>query len=219
MTAPWRPRPTVFPGTSAHRLIRGVLRMDPGELHAARIDLHGTEAWSVSLIDTGDGDAAPWCPLADTTFHILWQANEGDVWIEANGERYPIAPGDTMSVPAGMPTRHAAGMLVVRIEATSPTLEHVLAPGHGVETFEGYNRRTDYQTPPAFALQRWKITQPLTLPAARSAVMIVDLAAPLAMAWHGGTDLIARGDCRVIRPETGPVTLLPDGLGYALVVS
>lgn len=192
--------------------------MDVDALHVARVVLDHDPAWAISLIDTGDGDAEPWRPRGDTTFHILWQLHEDDAWIEANGERFPIAPGDTMSVPAGTAIRQAAGMLLVRIEAAAATLDDVLPPSHGIETFEGYNRRTDYGTPAAFTLQRWKITQPLTLSASGSAYVIIDLAAPLALIWRGGTDLFERGECRVIEPATGPVTLLPDGLGYALVI-
>ncbi len=192
--------------------------MDLDTLHAAHVVLHHAPAWIVSLVDTGNGDAEPWCPVGDTTFHILWQVNEDDAWIEADGERCPIAPGDTISVPAGTAIRQAAGMLLVTIETRTATLNGVLAPNHGIETFEGYNRRTDYQTPSTLALQRWKITQPLTLPASESAYVIVDLATPLALTWPGGTDLIGRGECRVIEAETGPISLLPDGLGYALVI-
>jgi hypothetical protein len=94
----------------------------------------------------------------------------------------------------------------------------VLPPNHGIETFEGYNRRTDYETPAAFSLQRWKITQPLVLPDSDAPYAVVDLAAPLAITWYGGADLIGRGECRVVPSGTGPITLLPDGLGYALVV-
>lgn len=193
--------------------------MDVETLHVARVVLHRAPAWTVSLIDTGNGDAEPWRTRGDTTFHVLWQLNEDDAWIEANGDRYPIAPGDTMSVPARMPIRLAAGMLLVRIEANSATLDGILPPSHGLETFEGYNRRTDYETPAAFTLQRWKITQPLTLAPSATAYTAVDLAAPLALTWPGGTDLVGRGECREVPPDTGPITLLPDGLGYALIVS
>lgn len=218
MTAPWRPAPEIVPGSPAHRLIRGVLRMDVDTLHVARVDLHHSPAWTVSLIDTGNGDAEAWNTRGDTTFHILWQLDEDDAWIEAGGERFPIAPGDTMSVPAGMAVRQAKGMLLVRVEANSATLDGVLPPSHGTETFEGFNRRTDYETPAAFTLQRWKITQPLTLSASESTYAIVDLATPLALTWPGGTDLFGRGECRVIPSGTGPMTLLPDGLGYVLVI-
>lgn len=218
MTAPWRPAPEIVPGTPSHRLIRGVLRMELDPVSIARVDLHHSPAWTVSLIDTGGGDPTPWMPTGDTTFHILWQMDENDAWIEVDGQRYPIAPGDTLSVPAKTAIRQAAGMLLVRIAANSVTLDGVLPPSHGTETFEGFSRRTDYETPAAFTLQRWKITQPLTLSASESTYAIVDLATPLALTWPGGTDLFGRGECRVIPSGTGPVTLLPDGLGYVLVI-
>lgn len=218
MTAPGQPGIDIVPGTRAHRLIRGVLRMDLDTLHVERVILFRAPAWTVSVVDTGDGDVQPWMPTDDTTFHILWQMDENDAWIEVDGQRYPIAPGDTLSVPAKTAIRQAAGMLLVRIEANSVTLDGVLPPSHGTETFEGFSRRTDYETPAAFTLQRWKITQPLTLSASESTYAIVDLAAPLALTWPGGTDLFGRGECRVVPPGTGPITLLPDGLGYAVTI-
>lgn len=218
MTGPQRPTPEIRPGTATHRLIRGVMRMDVDLLYVERVVLLRTNAWKVSLVDTGDGDATPWTPGGDTTFHILWQADEDDAWVEASGDRVAIAPGDTMSVPSGTGIRLAAGMLLVQVEARTSTLEMVIAPSHGVETFEGYNRRTDFRTPAAFTMQRWKITQPLTMPPSDAPCAVIDLATPLAMAWAGGTDLIRRGECRVIPGGTRSLTLLPDGLGYALVI-
>lgn len=218
MTTPWRPAPGIVPGTPAHRLIRGVLRMELDPVHIARVVLHRTPAWAATLIDTGEGDPAPWMPAGDTTFHILWQMDEDDAWIEADGKCFPIAPGDSMSVPAGASIRQAAGMLLLRVEANSATLDGILSPSHGTETFEGYNRRTDYETPAAFALRRWKITQPLAIPAAAEPYAIVDLAGPLGITWPGGTDLVGRGECLLVPPAAGPITLLPDGLGYAVTV-
>lgn len=217
MTAPRRPRPVVVGGDRSHRLIRGVLRMETTEAHIARVELCRGDLWTASIVDTGKVDTSGTVER-DTTFHILWEADEDDAWIETNGIRHPIAPGDTMSVPAETEVRQAAGMLLVEVEATAASLDQVLPPSHGIETFEGYNRRTDYETPGAFSLERWKITQPMALPDAPAPFALIDLAAPIAFAWPGGTDLVGRGECRVIEPGTGPITLLPDGLGYALIV-
>ena len=218
MTTPRRPKPDVVPGTPSHRLIRGVLRMELGHLYVERVTLTRAALWTASLVDTGDGDAALWSQKGDTTLHILWQADEDDAWIQAEGERFSIAPGDTMSVPAGTGIRLAAGMLVVKVEARSQSLERIIPPSHGVETFEGYNRRTGYETPAAFELERWKITQPLTLPPFDALSTVIGLGEPLALVWPGGTDLIGSGECRVVPAGSKPITLLPDGLGYALVI-
>lgn len=218
MNGPLRPKLEFRPGTSAQRLIRGVMRMELPRPHVERVVLYRAAGWTASLVDTGDGDATAWSPEGDTTLHILWQANEDDAWVVANGDRFPIAPGDTMSVPASTNVRLAAGMLLMRIESGRGSLADIIPPSHGIESFEGYNRRTDYETPDAFSLQRWKITQPLMIPPTEAPYALIDLAEPLAVAWPGGTDLIGRGECRVILPGTGPVTLLPKGLGYALVI-
>lgn len=218
MTDPFHPSPEVHAGSAAHRLIRAVMRMESDLLLIERVVLYRADGWTVSMMDTGDGDAVPWSSGGDCSFHILWQANEEDAWIEADGERFTVAPGDTMSVPGGTRVRLAAGMLMILIESAGQALERVLPPDHGVESFEGYNRRTEYETPGTFSIQRWKITQPLTLPESNAPYAVIDLAAPLAITWAGGTDLISRGECRVIQAGSGPITLLPDGLGYALVV-
>lgn len=218
MTPPRRPEPEAIPGTPSHRLIRGVMRMGIDPPNAERVTLYRSPHWTVSLVDTGAGDDAPRSPAGDTTVHMLWQMDEANAAVTVDGEHFPIAPGDTMSVPGGSPLHLSAGMLLVRVEASSRTLDGVLPPSHGVESYEGYNRRTDYDTPDAFSVQRWKITQPLTVQATGTPYAIIDLASPLALVWPGGTDLIGRGECRVVEPETGAVTLLPDGLGYALVV-
>lgn len=214
----YRPQRTPVPGTDAHRLIRGVLRVEGVPPHTGRIDLLHQPDWSLSIVDTGDGEDDGWIPDGDVTIHILWQAHEGDAAITVDGVRYPIVPGDTMSVPGGATIRQAPGMLLCQVEATARTLDQILPPNHGVESFANYNRRTDYDTPAAFTLERWKITQPLTLPAPDSPYGIVGLIDPLALVWSGGTDLVGRGESRVILPESGRITLLPDGLGYALIV-
>lgn len=216
MTAPRRPTPIIEAGTPTHRLLRGVLRVDVPQRHIRRIQLLATHGWTVSLLDTGDGDALT--PAGDLTIHVLWQLDEMDAAITVDGASYPITPGDTMSVPARTAMAYSPGMLLAVIEASRSTLHSVIPPSHGEESFEGYNRRTSYETPEGFALERWKITQPLTLPASTSPFAMICLAEPLGMAWRGGVDLVGRGACRLVEPGTGPVTLLPDGLGYALVI-
>jgi hypothetical protein len=190
--------------------------MDLDAVYVERVVLHRAGDWSVALIDTGNGGA--WTLDGDTTFHILWERDEEDGWISVNGEHHAIAPGDTMSVPAGARIRIAGGILYVRIHTGDRHLDRVLPPSHGSDAYQGYNRRTDYDTPTAFSLERWKITQPLRFGEPETPYAIIAVAASLAIMWSGGVDRIRSGECRVIEPRTGAVTLLPDGLGYALIV-
>jgi hypothetical protein len=206
----------VVPGTPSARLIRGALKMDIDALHVERVVLYRAADWSVALVDTGDGDS--WTSDGDTTFHVLWVRDEVDAWVDVDSERHAIAPGDTMSVPAGARIRIAGGILYVRIDTIDRHLDRVLLPSHGVEAFRGYNRRTDYDTPGAFSLERWKITQPLRFEGLETPYAIIAVATSLALMWSEGVDHIRSGECRVIEPGTGPVTLLPNGLGYALIV-
>lgn len=91
-------------------------------------------------------------------------------------------------------------------------------PTHGLERMVGHNRVTTCAAGPYFALERWKLTEPLTLklPAGRCATL-TNLVEPVGLTWNGGTDLVARAESRVLPAVLEEVTVVPDGLGYILV--
>ena len=91
-------------------------------------------------------------------------------------------------------------------------------PTHGLERHVGHNRVTVCTAGPYFTLERWKLTEPLTLklPAGRCATL-TNLVEPVGLTWHGGTDLVARAESRVLPAALEEVTVIPDGLAYILV--
>jgi mannose-6-phosphate isomerase len=91
-------------------------------------------------------------------------------------------------------------------------------PTHGLERHVGHNRVTVCAAGPHFAMERWKLTEPLrlTLPAGRCATL-TNLVDPVGLTWNGGTDLVARAESRILPAALQEVTVVPDGLGYILV--
>ncbi|MGB3327485.1 MAG: hypothetical protein WBA46_00940 [Thermomicrobiales bacterium] len=109
-----------------------------------------------------------------------------------------------------------------RIEETLSQLrpDQRPVPTHGLARFEGHNRRTVCAAGPYFVMERWKITQPLTLtlPKGRGAA-ITNLVNPVGLSWAGGAETLARAESRVLPAALTQVTLVPDGIAYVLVCS
>lgn len=123
------------------------------------------------LVDTDDIDNGM-LPIVDAyhiaLWHVLWVRDEAsaNATVESpNGKAtWPIAPGDSLRVPANGTLRATGGQLGILV--TTPAQEahiQVAAPTHGVDQFHGHNRRTTYALPADLAVHRWKITQPLDL--------------------------------------------------------
>ena len=91
-------------------------------------------------------------------------------------------------------------------------------PTHGLDRQQGNNRVTACAAGPHFALERWKLTEPLrlTLPAGRCATL-TNLVDPVGLTWSSGTDLVARAESRILPAALREVTVVPDGLSYVLV--
>ena len=215
---PGRRQPTVVPGDPSQHLLRRVLCVDRPERFIARLVLHEEDAWAIALVDSGTGSGTT-SRERYTALHILWARDEDTAAISVEGHgALPVAPGDTVALAPGTAWRYGSGLLVCEVQAPqgSPCPgTHVVGPTHGIERFDGLNRQTLCAIMPGLTLERWKITQPLSLPAGAAIVNLVD---PLALVWSGGTDLIGRGELRVLPSGLDRITLLPDGLGYALVV-
>ena len=187
-----------------------------------RITLIDEPTWRISILDSGPDGTITRVSDRQLSLHVLWARDDAAASINLAGRAVAIAPGDTMMLPAGLEWSATPGMILCEIAGSVSDRAgdgmSLIAPTHGEEMFHGYNRQTVYPAPRGLAIERWKITQPLDLPESATTFAIIDLITPLAMIWSGGTDLIGRGECRIIPPRTGPITLLPDGLGYALLV-
>lgn len=224
MDRPTQPRWSIRPGSHGHDLLRRVLRVNANQRLIERIILIDDSAWSIALRDTGPNGTQVTTTERATAIHVLWARDDNAAALRIHDREMAIAPGDTITLPPGIPWSAAPGLILCEIGAAAAASGitddgmATIEATHGSETFHGYNRLTTYPSPPGLTIERWKITQPLTLQHASEPYVVIDLIDPLALVWRGGTDLIERGECRMIPPGTGPITLLPDGLGYALIV-
>lgn len=213
MTAPFRPIPRLVRGNERHVLLRRVLGMGVPD-GTRRVDLVTTSTLRVTLHDTGpDGYRA--AADGDTAIQCLWQRNEStarllidDVPADA------FAPGDIVTIPGGDHWEVSREQITLEIATPMHALAIPCGPTHGEEAFHGFNRKTTYPPTGSQYMSRWKITQPLDLMAGRETI-IINLATPPVLLWHGGSEPLPRGDCRVV---TDPVTILPDGLAYVFVI-
>jgi mannose-6-phosphate isomerase len=169
--------------------------------------------------------------------HVLWCAGERSAHLLAGIDpaaddgsrtdpdrlvRRPVSPGDTITIPAGVPHAFGPGILAYHLSvpaAPNQRASHPV-PTHGLAWFEGFNRRTICAGGPGFILERWKITQPLRVPRSGARWMfLTNLVEPVALAWPNGGDIIGRGESRLIPAGMGSLTLVPDGIAYVLCLS
>lgn len=215
-----------FSGTSLRRLAGA---------HPSWLQGDAAIAVHVSFHDHGEGTPVE---IAGSTVivHILWCADEHSAHVLAGIDaaedddgipgddliRQPVSPGDTLLIPAGMPYAFGPGILAYHLGVPAAPVGGSAdpVPTHGLSWFDGYNRRTICAASPAFALERWKITQPLRLERADPRwVFLTNLVRPVAISWEGGSDLIGRAESRLLPASMPSFTLIPDGIAYVLCVT
>ncbi|MCO5216824.1 MAG: hypothetical protein M9950_11820 [Thermomicrobiales bacterium] len=210
----YAPMPRFVVGSDHHDLIRRLFRRSapPG---TQRIDLITTTKLRVSIVDCGKA-SSPIESEADTIIHVLWQLDESAATITIGGDTWPIAPGDTAAIPTGDEWYLSPNQLMIQIVRRSHELALPVAPHHGMESFTGHNRGTTYDLPTQLSIQRWKLTEPLTVESAQDQILI-GLFNDLALQHHSEVELMPQGEVRVVRGD-GPITLVPNGLSYALII-
>ncbi len=210
---PYSPIPRFVRGEHHGGLIRRLIRLDV-DADVCRIDLITTTFLRLSLLDSG---SAPSEMIAegDTVLQVLWQADEPNAFIEVSGDRLPITPGDSLAIPSGDTWLASADQLLVIIARREARLAIPVGPMHGPDEFVGHNRVT---TPEKMGIARWKLTEPLTIPASESDTILVGLHNDIAIQYSGGISMLYGGEASVIRPEVGQITLVPNGLSYVLVI-
>lgn len=202
----------------AHDAISAVVELDDARyipLRAAFVD--------------ATGGRSPTIRSGATAFHVLWCVDEPNASVglgEAGDSplvQHRISPGDTLYVPPSHPFYLGPGVLGYEVSATSTggskrTDLTQPRPTHGLERFEGFNRRTVCAAGPGLVLERWKVTQPLPLswPADQS-LIVTNLVEPIGIVWRGGSDLIGRAESRMLPRRLESCTFIPDGLGYLLI--
>lgn len=211
--SPYSPIPRFVRRSGHTHLIHRLIRPDV-DPETQRIDLITTTTFRLSLLDSGTVPVEQ-AAEGDTTLHVLWQSHEPDAWITISGERFPILPGDSVGIPAGDSWRLSPDQLVISITRRSSSMVMPIEPLHGADRFDGHNRET---TPAGMGLARWKLTEPLSLANTAADQILVSLYADLAIQYDGGVVMLRQGEASVIRPGTGHITLVPNGLTYVLVI-
>lgn len=229
---PVRLRSRIERGADGGYLIRRVLRRSgiPDEPVSTVVELDdpATMPIGAAFVDASGGRAER-TRRGASAFHCLWCRDERNATVRIGPGRggapahHAIAPGDTVYLPSRRSFAIGPGILGYEVWSTveseqADTDASCFPPTHGLERFEGYNRRTVCAGGLGFALERWKVTQPLPLPVAPGQPLFVtNLVEPMAIVWRGGSDLIDRAESRLLPPGLGTCTFFPDGLGYLLV--
>lgn len=177
-----------------------------------------------------------------TAVHILWTAPGSRAEVLAGLDPFTgsdligheAQPGDTVSVPAGLPFALGAGIVAFVFSSQPPRISTDPAewartpiphpPGHGLNLFDRFNRRTICAAHGDLLLERWKVSHPLDLDLdleldARRWHYLTNLVEPVALNWPGGSELLGRTASRLLPAGTGRITIIPDGLGYILIGS
>ncbi len=173
-----------------------------------------------------------------TAIHVLWTAPRiraevlagRDPYTESDLVAFGAHPGDTVSVPAGIPFALGAGIVafVFGSRHLCPSPDPAgwsrsplpRSPGHGLNLFDRFNRRTICAAHEDILLERWKISHPLDLeldPARWH--YLTNLVEPVALSWPGGSEILDRTASRLLPAGIDRITIVPGGLGYVLIGS
>ncbi|MCA9832916.1 MAG: hypothetical protein KC435_03165 [Thermomicrobiales bacterium] len=209
----YAPMPRAVHGEGQSDLIRRLFR-SIALSGTQRIDLITTTRLRVAVVESPGATIAE----GDTVVHVLWQADESHASITIGGESFSIAPGDTAAIPAGDEWLLSPEQLAIVVVRRTQELILPTPPHHGIESFVSYNRATAYNLPENQTITRWKLTEPLTLPASDQDVIAISLYNTIALQHRSEVNLMHQGDVRVIRAGEGAVTLVPNGLTYVLLV-
>lgn len=213
---PYSPIPRIVAGVSHKQLVHRILRPDvPSDTQ--RIDLVTTSSKRVSIVDSGETPAERTAE-GDTAVHVLWQLNERDAEIKIGTDPYPVAPGDTAMIPTGDSWQMSPDTLSIEVAVRGTSLALPVAPTHGEYHFSGHNRESRYPSLGATRISRWKLSQNLALPAPDAERILIGLYNDIALQYPGGVSMLRKGETSVIRPATGGITLVPNGLSYVLVI-
>ncbi len=186
----------------------------------AQTDLH-LMLVDTSLIEDGILPLGP--DHMETIWHLLWVRDESGatarVASRTGTSTWPIAPGDSLSIPAQAPLHTTGGQLGIAVSTPAESSDSpLLPPTHGIDDFDGHNRRTTYRLLTTPATYRWKITDPLVLSAFHDGpVIIYSLAGDPAIATPTENLTLRRGQA-VLADPLRPITIYPAGLGYIFTI-
>jgi mannose-6-phosphate isomerase len=107
------------------------------------------------------------------------------------------------------------------INATLDELKgHYLpVPTPGLVVEDGPNRRLLCAAGPHFALERWNVAEPLTIPADPTRCLTLsNVGTPCTVEYPGGEEALGRAESCVLPAETGEVRVVPEGGGEGSLV-
>lgn len=173
-----------------------------------------------------------------TAIHVLWTVSGQRAEIFAGHDPdsdtgltgHEVHPGDTLTVPGRVPYAIGEGIIAFVFGAapsqitTDPSAWSAMPvprpPGHGLNLFDRFNRRTICTAYEGLLLERWKVSHPLQLTLNPDRWhYVTNLVEPVALGWPGGLDLLQRTESRFLPKGMAGVTVVADGLGYILVGS
>lgn len=97
--------------------------------------------------------------------------------------------------------------------------DYLPRPNPGLPFGDGPNRRVLCAAGPHFALERWTLDEPGTLPVDPGRCLTLhNVGAPLALEYPGGRDVVRRGASRVLPAAIGEVRAVPEGEGGSIIV-
>lgn len=96
-------------------------------------------------------------------------------------------------------------------------VEPLPKPVHGLTRYEGTVRIVVGCAGPHFALERWNLAVPFSVPARPDRCLtLTNLGDPVAISWDGGVELLGRAESCVIPAAMPGFTLVPDGKAVLL---
>lgn len=159
-----------------------------------------------------------------TAVHVLWCQDETTSTIRVSntydGARdCRVLPGETVTLPAGWRWRPSNGIVALSVGGIGAGQDRLIGPNHGLDVLDGYNRRTVCAAGQGLLVDRWKLTQPLSIPhVGGRPLVVIGIHGRIGVVAGGTVDSIGVFDGRLVSPDAASATLVPDGLAYALVI-
>jgi hypothetical protein len=209
-----RPRQRQQAGWDSSKRIRSLLGVR-GVLKDAEMvawDSPAIPGWRWWLIDTGkDGFELP--VQGETALQVLFAEDDDHATISMDGDTLPFLPGDNVLVNQG--TMVSLGpQLIVLAFMTGEDSDRVGGPTHGLDEFDGFNRRTRCIGSEPIRLDRWKLTGPQEFVIGDRPIVVAGL--------FGSMSLIGENEIFNLKSfetivATSDFTVVPDGLGYLAI--
>lgn len=90
-------------------------------------------------------------------------------------------------------------------------------PNHGLTRYEGHVRIVVGCASPFFALERWNLAVPYTVPSRPDRCLtLTNIGDPVAISYRGGVEQLGRAESCIIPAAMGDFTLVPDGKAVVL---